>query len=414
MISSEGRTPINDLPAGWQASLNDIITEYIDDVFPACTIAVIHKGRWLLNESWGFVDPDTRQISVTPATLFDLASVSKLFTTTAFLSLLSQSSYHLDTPLVEVIPEFGAGGPRPIRGGQDPHSKAMLPTPDAYQGLEVDPTLVTFRQLLTHTSGMAPWRQVYLAAGPSPAPPGQVEGLSHQMRWAKGFKAICGYPFIDQPGQAVHYSDLGLMLLGEAAVRLHAGAENLADVIASLITQPLGLSTVMYNPTDHGYSLEQIVPTEDDPDWRKRRVWGEVHDENACGIGGIAGHAGLFATAMDVARFGQGWLQSPQTTFEILPDLARQAVQEQVDDQGTRRGLGWSIKARQNSAAGDLFNENAYGHLGFTGTSLWIDTQRSLVVACLTNRVYPGRERVGIHAFRRAVHDVIVRAVDAL
>lgn len=391
-----------------------IINAHLGETFPALAIAVIHKGERLVNASWGYVDPDIKNIPVTPDTLFDLASVSKLFTTTAFLSALSASDLTLNTPLVEIIPEFGESGPRPLHGGQDPHSKEMLPLDKDHQTQTVDPSQVTLWHLLTHTSGLAPWRQVYLEAGPVPVPPDQPEPVPHVARWAKGLQAICAYPFVGQPDTGVRYSDLGLMLLGEVVVRLHGQSADLAEAVHELVTKPMDLRTVMYNPVRLGHPQENVVPTEDDPEWRGRRPCGEVHDENACGLGGIAGHAGLFATAADVVAFGQAWLEDPTRAFAIDDALASAAIHEQVDDAGTRRGLGWSIKARQNSAAGDHMSENAFGHLGFTGTSLWVDPQRELVVACLTNRVYPGRHQQGIHAFRRDIHDAIVQSVDAI
>jgi serine-type D-Ala-D-Ala carboxypeptidase len=211
----------------------------------------------------------------------------------------------------------------------------------------------------------------------------------------------------------VRYSDLGLMLLGEACRRLH-GADDLAEVIAARVTRPLGLTSTVFNPvTEHGIPRENIAPTELDPDWRGRRVWGEVHDENACGVGGVAGHAGLFSTARDVAMFGEAWLRR-DPRLGIDPALMDDAVRVHVDDNGQRRGLGWVIRALEDSSASERFSENTYGHTGFTGTTLWIDPQRELVVSCLTNRVYPGRHKEGIHEFRRALHALLAETADAL
>ena len=148
-----------------------------------------------------------------------------------------------------------------------------------------------------------------------------------------------------------------------------------------------------------------------DNHWRHRRAWGEVHDENACGLGGIAGHAGLFATAQDVARFGQAWLAGDER-LAISADLRQTATSQQANGQ-FRLGLGWMLKADNDSSAGDLYSASSFGHTGFTGTSLWIDPERELVSAVLTNRVYHGRADEGIHAFRRAIHDLIVESVDA-
>jgi len=201
------------------------------------------------------------------------------------------------------------------------------------------------------------------------------------------------------------------MLLGEAVTRL--GRAPLDQVIRQRVTSPLNLSSPRFNPVREGHiAREQIAPTEDDPQWRKRRVWGEVHDENACGLGGVAGHAGLFASARDVATFGQAWLTRPEQAFAINTALAQEAKREQAETDGMRRGLGFVIKAYEGASAGDLFSINTYGHTGFTGTSLWIDPDHQLVVACLTNSVYPGRGKPGTLEFRRAVHDLLAEALN--
>jgi CubicO group peptidase (beta-lactamase class C family) len=413
---------INTLSPAANARLEQVIRAHLGDTFPALALTVIQSGTVCLDAAWGWLDPDTRAYPVQPDSLFDLASVSKLFTTTAFLSLVSEGRVSLDDPLVQVIPEFGTSGPRPLDGGQGLHTKIMLPTPDAGRGQTADPTRVTFYHLLTHTSGLAPWRDVFNAAGPAPRPPPDPDPIPRAERWNRALRAVCNYPFVGQSGDhIVRYSDLGLMLLGEAAARLHSAfsispdssappAVRLDEVLRARVFDPLDLPSLTFNPLPNGRRRTTIVPTEDDPGWRGRRCWGEVHDENACGVGGIAGHAGLFGTARDVAAFGQAWLDA-DPRLNITPDLRQRAIQEHEETDGMRRGLGWMIKAFEDSSAGDRFSPDSYGHTGFTGTSLWIDPARALVVVCVTNRVYPGREKPGIHAFRRAVHDALVEGL---
>jgi serine-type D-Ala-D-Ala carboxypeptidase len=390
-----------------QARLEALIQANLGTVFPACSIVAVKKGDWVLDSAWGTV----AGTPVTEETLFDLASVTKLFTVTAFLSLVSAGIVGLRDALITVIPEFGELSPRSMDGGQDPHSKVRLPRPEHMAGKSVDPALVTFWHLLTHTSGLPAWRDVYNAAGPAPMPPDQPDPLSKSERWARALKALCGYPFIDQPGARVVYSDIGLMLLGEAAARLSGLL--LDALIQQRVLTPAGLTTARFNPVREGYiPREQIAPTEDDPTWRKRRAWGEVHDENACGVGGVAGHAGLFATAREVARFGQIWLYKPEAIFGIAPELAAEAKREQAETDGARRGLGFALKAREGATSGDLFSLNTFGHTGFTGTSLWIDPDHELLVACLTNSVYPGRGKSGTLEFRRALHDLLAESLN--
>lgn len=413
------QTNVNSLSPAIYERLTQVIDAVLGEVFPACTIAVIHESELVLEIGTGVIDPETRQGTVTPETLFDLASVTKLFTSTAFMMLVSEGKVGLDDPIVSVIPEFGAVNPRGMDGGQDPHSKLRMPTPPELVGQTVNPTLVTFRHLLTHTAGLPPWRDVYnAAADTAPPPPDQADPLPRYERWARGLQAICQYPFVGQPDGVVRYSDLGLMLLGEATTRLwyagnlvtprsHLGLDMVIfEGICEGLDNRLVLQSPCFNPVRNGIDRMMIAPTEDDPKWRKRRVWGEVHDENACGVGGVSGHAGLFANARDVAAFGQAWLErSPR--LKIDQTLMDEAVSQHAETDGERRGLGWMLRSYEGSSAGQYFSRDAFGHTGFTGTSLWIDPERALVVATLTNRVYPGREKPGILEFRQAVHDTL-------
>lgn len=402
---------ISALAPATERALNALIAAHLGETFPALAITAVHRGEVILNRGWGWIDPVASSGAVGPATLFDLASVSKLFTTTAFLTQVSEGRAALDDPLIAIVPEFGAGGPRALDGGQDPHSKVRLPTPPYAIGQRADPALVTLRMLLTHTSGLAPWRDVYRAAGPAPRPPDEVDPVPRAERWSRALRALCAYPFVGQPGDGiVRYSDLGLMLLGETVARLDAFGD-LAAAIEARVCAPLGLASITFNPLQAGRARAIIAPTENDPHWRGRRCWGEVHDENACGVGGVAGHAGLFGVARDVAALGQAWLEG-DPRLALAPELRAQAVIEQAETDGTRRGLGWMLKAAENSSVGERFHPDSFGHFGFTGTSLWVDPARALVLAALTNRVYPGRDRPGIEAFRRALHDLLAEEVD--
>jgi CubicO group peptidase (beta-lactamase class C family) len=183
----------------------------------------------------------------------------------------------------------------------------------------------------------------------------------------------------------------------------------LAQVIEKQVLSPLGLQQTMFNPVHSGRAtLNQTAPTEMDARWRMRRVWGEVHDENACALGGVAGHAGLFSTAMDVARLGQAWLAESER-LGVGSALAMQAKTEQAVSDDVRRGLGFVIKSRLNASAGDLFSQDSFGHTGFTGTTLWVDPQRKCVVSCLTNGVHLGRAVHAPHVFRRQLHDLLAQ-----
>ena len=181
----------------------------------------------------------------------------------------------------------------------------------------------------------------------------------------------------------------------------------LDDALAQLVTQPLGLHDTYFLPVGEHCSA-QVAPTEFCT-WRQRRLRAEVHDENAWALGGVSGHAGLFSAAAEMARFGQIFLDggAPLLSAESVAEMTR--VQSQEGN--TRRGLGFALWSADPQASGNPFSEQAFGHTGFTGTSLWIDPQRDLVVALLTNEVYFGRTNRGIMPLRVAVHRAVVEAV---
>jgi len=169
------------------------------------------------------------------------------------------------------------------------------------------------------------------------------------------------------------------------------------------------MSNTMFNPPQ---SLQpRIAPTEIDTVWRKRLVHGTVHDENAALLGGVSGHAGLFSSAMDLAKFMQMLLN--RGSYGGRQYLSPSTVDTFLSARGPgQRFLGWDFKSPTGSSAGDLFSDRSYGHTGFTGTSIWVDPQRELFVVFLTNRVYPTRANTKIYGVRRALHDAVIRALE--
>ncbi len=390
-----------------------VMREGLENCFPAAQVLACQSGRVLWHRAYGASKLDS---------LFDLASVTKLFTTTAFLSLVSEGRVALDALVADVIPEFtalgvDADGLRRVDASDDPVTWNAAPVEAAYAGQRVDPRRVTFRHLLTHTGGLAPWPMLFRKVGAVPPPEGVADPEERARRLRAGLEIVCAYPFAGPPDSGIRYSDQGLILLGEAVARLHGAP--LDRAITERVLRPLGLATTTFNPVLAGYPLERIVPTEFDARWRERRVHGEVHDENAASLGGVAGHAGLFSTARDLAVFGQAWLDCALNgdpgRLPMPADLAREAVRELVGDGELRRGLGWILKAGGDySNMGTLMHPDSFGHTGYTGTSLFIDPTRALLVACLTNRVYHGRDPEPITAFRPALHDAVVEALDRI
>jgi CubicO group peptidase (beta-lactamase class C family) len=361
-----------------------IIQQAVPAVAPAAQLEVWWRGAVVHSRAYGWLDPEQRQHPTQPDTWFDLASVTKLFVTATFMRLVETGQVTLDTRLSHILPEFT--GQRPIRPYEDPLQTGALVS--VAEGGMVEAASVTFRQLLAHTAGLPAWRPLF-----------QQE--SAEAARAMALNTFFSYP----PTTRVVYSDIGLILLGLAVEPLTGAA--LDEAVTEWVCEPLNLRHTRYFPLASPRPVANVAPTEVCR-WRQRRLIGEVHDENAARLGGVSGHAGLFSTAMEVARFGQSCLEASLLRCETLAEMRR----EQAREGATRRGLGFALWSPDPEASGNPFSQSAFGHTGFTGTSVWIDPERALVVALLTNDVYHGREGRGIAPLRVALHRAIVAAVD--
>jgi len=371
-----------------------ILQDAVGVITPAAQLVVRRRGDVVFSEAFGWLDPETRARPTQQDTLFDMASVSKLFTVTAFMTLVEEGRIALDTPVSAILPEFS--GLRPIQPYEDPLSPGDM-VAVAESGGYVDASRVTFHDLLTHTSGLPAWRPLYRE--PS----------------AEAARLMALNTFFSYPtGTQVVYSDIGLILLGMAIERLTG--QFLDAAVRSRVTAPLELQNTRYLPlpsVESVQSVENIAPTEFCA-WRNCRIVGAVHDENACRLGGVAGHAGVFSTAEDIAAFGQTFLDRPTGRRRGFPLLLSSTVDAMTrcytEGLGTRRGLGFALWLPDPEASSNPFSQRAFGHTGFTGTSLWMDPERDLVVALLTNEVYNGRQNRRIAGLRVAVHRAIVKA----
>jgi CubicO group peptidase (beta-lactamase class C family) len=210
-----------------------------------------------------------------------------------------------------------------------------------------------------------------------------------------------------QPGSQFAYSDLGMMLLMEIAEKV--SHRSLNDITKSWLYKPLNMNSTMYIPEK--VLLPRIVPTEFDSLYRERLVHGEVHDENTYFIGGVSSHAGLFSTAENLANYGQmlinngTWLGKRMFKESIIREFtSHQNLPEDSD-----YALGWDTPSQNGkSSAGDYFSNSSFGHLGFTGTSIWIDPVEEIIIILFTNRVHPTRERGGIFGIRRVFHNAVM------
>jgi len=382
-----------------------LVLAALGEVFPAAAILIAVEGEVVYQRGFGKLDSTADHPTPLQAR-FDLASLTKLFTLTAFLRLVGEGIVELDTPVGEVLADFR--GQRIVGPAEDPIAKQPLPADPKYAGQSVRLEGITFRHLLTHSSGLAAWRSVYSqddTRRPVPLP----HDVSPALRRER-VQAVYAYDFAFPPGVRILYSDLGFILLGEAIARL-AGFP-LENCIQQLVCHPLGLIQTGYNPLADGIDPAAIAPTEICA-WRERRCRGEVHDENAAGLGGVAGHAGLFSTAANLATLGQMYLgHGSLNDAQLLPAaLVEEATREQAMLGGLRRGLGWVLQTEQDCSCGKFFGRRSFGHTGFTGTSLWIDPERGLLVVTLTNRVYYGRDPAGIMAFQPRLHDAVIEAL---
>lgn len=305
---------------------------------------------------------------VTDSTLWDLASLTKVIaTTSAVLQLVAAHRVDLDAPAVRYLPRWRASGAE----------------------------TVTVRELLTHTSGLPAWRPLYKEAWSAEEAMAQV--------YATGPDTT--------PGVRYLYSDLGFILLGDMVQQL--SGLPLDSYVLSRVFLPLDMRETKFQPS--GLWRSRTAPTELDP-WRQHLLRGEVHDENSFRLGAVAGHAGLFSSARDLTRFAQMLLRrgtaSDSTADPVLDAQTLAAFTTRQPLGGAHRALGWETPTGSNSAGRQL-SETAYGHTGFTGTSLWIDPQQELFVLLLTNRVSPSRTRTGIGAVRIALAEAVVAALRA-
>ena len=396
------------------ARLRALVTSAVPEVAPTLTLAVRVRGELVVDLAVGWADPHEHRSPADPDLRFDVASLTKLVTTTLVLQLVSAGGLALDDPLSRWLDWFGSPSPRPVDGGQEPLTRVRLPTPRERRSWLVDPAAVTVRQLLSHTSGLAPWRSLFDVLGPVPPPPGNIDPVTREERWATAEAAIRTYPFVDRPGASVRYSDLGFILLGMLAVRLTGRPFD--ALVRDRVAVPLELGSLVFRPLDVGVPRTSVVPTSHDRLWRHRRSWGEAEDENATGLGGVAGHAGLFATATDIAAFGRAWLDGDER-LGVGAALRTAATTTQAETTDDRRGLGWQLRSHDADAdaTGMLvpLGLRAFGHTGFTGSSLAVDPDRGMVVACLTNRVWHGRDNDRVRSFLPRLHRLLAEAVPA-
>jgi CubicO group peptidase (beta-lactamase class C family) len=373
---AEARSSVADMPdqterfAGVYRVLEDAIAK---QAFPGCAFGVLAGGEVVLEDALGSFTYEDGSPRITPRTVFDVASITKVVSTTAIAMLLYQrGDLDLDTPVGELLPGFVVG-----------RESARL----ARQ--------ITFRHLLAHNSGL----------------PGYVEFFRAVSTPAELYRACLELPIEAPPGERSEYSDPGFILLAKALEILTH--EELEASARKQVFEPLGLTATLFNPPSDQRSL--IPPTEIDNQFRHRQIQGEVQDENASVLHGVAGHAGLFSNVPDLLRFAGEIVAgarsrraengSPLFVSDTIECFALRQGPE-----GSSRALGWDTPSKESSA-GHRFSANSIGHLGFSGCSLWIDLDASIAAVLLTNRTWPDRQSQLIRQVRPAFHDAIREAL---
>jgi len=364
-----------------QAALQSAVD---DGVFPGAQLAVRLRGELQCMAVAGRLSSEPPGLPVQPSTIYDLASLTKpLATVTSVLLLIQHAKVALEDPVQQVLAELEG---TPI--GQ-----------------------ATVRDLLTHRSGLPGWRPFYERLEARDIVP-VLSGGNQPVR-QHVLKMIRDEPLIYARGERSVYSDLGFMLLGFLVERLSGMALDLWCEEA--IVRPLRADPLMFCPTAGRTQLgvarsavdaSRIAPTEQD-ERRNRLLCGEVHDENAAAMGGVAGHAGLFGTAESVLAVSGAWLRGYHGRESILDgELVRQFTTRQESAARSSWALGWDTPSAPSSS-GSRFSKRSFGHLGYTGTSLWIDPLCELEVVLLSNRVHPSRRNEKIKVFRPCIHDLI-------
>jgi CubicO group peptidase (beta-lactamase class C family) len=345
-----------------------VLSQAIDEkAFPGASVAITHSRRLVALKAFGRFTFDQDSPEVTVDSIFDLASVSKVVATTSMaMFLYERGLLDLDTPVTGILPEFAQA--------------------DAQR------RQVTFRMVLAHSSGLPAHEKLYLRASTK-------EELVRQ---------ALSVPLKNAPGTHVEYSDVGFILLGLALERMVMATDNdsLDRFCQREVFGPLGMLRTAFNPPSAWRS--QIPPTADDRTYRKRIIQGEVLDENASAMGGVAPQAGLFSTAADIAIFADTMLAGGVPL--LRPTTLSVFTRRESSPPRTSRALGWDTPSSP-SQSGKYFSPSSFGHLGYSGTSLWIDPERQLSVTLLTNRTWPDCSNQAIKEVRPRFHDAVVEAL---
>ena len=352
-----------------------------DRTFPGCAFGVLDSQGARIVDALGrqTYEPDAPRIEAT--TVYDLASLTKVLATTSMAMLLYERHLlDLDQPLVDILPEF-----------------AICSRLDQAESIRAK---VTIRHLLAHSSGLTGYARLFESAHT------REELLD----------ACIHMPLQHIPGTVSEYSDIGFILLGCVLETLTG--DTIDGFCSREIFTPLGMNETAYLPAPE--ARKSIPPTEEDFHFRHRVIQGEVQDENCWVMGGVSGHAGLFGSVNDILQFSRNWLTAeagahggPTGSSLFQPDTVRLFSTRSSLPSGSSRALGWDTPSAPSSS-GKFFSSESIGHLGYAGTSLWIDRLNSIAVVLLTNRTWPSRDNQRIRELRPLFHDKVREALITL
>ena len=339
-------------------------------LFPGAQILVIKDSEILADKSFGYQTFESNSNEIDSNTIYDIASLTKVIATTPIIMKLIKKKYlHLNHEIYQFYPEF--------------------------RGELKDK--VTIKHLLTHSSGLKPYEQYF-------------KNAENKNREDIIQDIILKQKLLFEPGIKLKYSDLGMILLMDIAEKVTG--RKFSELVQSWIFDPMNMHDSYFNPPNA--IIDRIPPTEIDNLYRNKIVKGIVHDENAFLMGGVSGHAGVFSNTYDIANYAQTMLNLGIYNGKRI--FNRRSIKKITKKQnmpyGSDYALGWDTPSlRGNSSAGDFFLDGSYGHLGFTGTSLWIDPNQKIIIILLTNRTYPTREKKGMHQLRRDFHNEVMLTI---
>ncbi len=335
-----------------------------DSIFPGAVLLFGIDNKFIYEKAYGNYTYDKSSPQMKLNTIFDLASVSKVVgTTSAAMILVERGKLNLDDKVIKYLPEFNN------------HGKDKI----------------TVRNLLLHNSGLAAFKKYY-----------DVYNTSEEV-----INDIMNTDLVYEPGTKYVYSDLGIITLQKVIEKITG--MRLDKFLKKNLFEPLDMTRTMYNPPD---SLKnECAPTEIDTFFRMRPLQGEVHDERAYMLHGVAGHAGLFSTVEDLSHFVRMLINDGKYNGKHIIDA--KIIEEWTDRQTSQssRGLGWDTKIDSIAPCGKYFSNHSFGHTGYTGTSIWVDKDKKFFVILLSNRVYPTRKNRKIYPFRSLIHSIIYKSV---